>query len=801
MRAGAWLLGGLLLTGSAGAATHPLGWGLNGDKQASPVPTNVMDDATAIAAGYYHSLAIKNERVWTWGSSAGGLTNVPLAAQSGVAAIAAGDGYSLALRTNGAVIGWGSGSAATNVPVTLTGGVSKIVAGEAHGLALLNGGVVAWGSNTYGQCNVPDSLTNDVDDVAAGGYFSVALKAGAVEVFGIPASNALSYSINDVPPEAGSDVTAIAAGKWHALALRDGGVIAWGTPHYDATNVPAEATSGVAAIAAGDCFSVALKTNGTLVAWGDDFSGQTAIPNFASNGVTAIAAGKGHVLAICAAMPPRFLAAATPDAFRDYAYTNGYVRWAGDPAVTYHKHGSWPAWLTLDANTGDLGGTPPALGTYAFAVVASNAFGRTTNDTFRVVVLEKPAGPPIFITTNLPGGTIFAPYDQTIAISNGGSLSIINGSLPAGLTMATNGWVSGTPTTIESPQFLVRATNTAGASTQLFQIAISAPTAAPVFVTQFISNGILGTPYSFQIQTENYPTNFGVVSGALPAGLGITAAGMITGTPTVAGTASFSLFASNLVGGAETNYSLHINGPPVFITESPLPGGVLGTPYSVQIEAEEVSYFQMFGNSPTGLTLSASGLLSGTPTAVGTYVFLVQANNDFGASQREYTLAVGSVPVFVTPSTLPSGTSGVAYVALQIEATGATAFSLEGGALPAGMDFSAAGWLDGTPLAAGPFAFTVRATNASGYAEREFNLTVFGVDFDEPFFTARPVYTNGNLVLSWTNPNASGAVSIWRSTNITAASPPWIDLGEVTTSPWTNVAPPMPAYFQLRLAP
>jgi alpha-tubulin suppressor-like RCC1 family protein len=69
-RLGAWMLGGLLLIGSAEAATHPLGWGLNGDKQASPVPTNVMDDATAIAAGYDHSLAIKDGRVWTWGSGA-----------------------------------------------------------------------------------------------------------------------------------------------------------------------------------------------------------------------------------------------------------------------------------------------------------------------------------------------------------------------------------------------------------------------------------------------------------------------------------------------------------------------------------------------------------------------------------------------------------------------------------------------------------------------------------------------------------------------------------------------------------
>ncbi|MGD9612774.1 MAG: putative Ig domain-containing protein [Kiritimatiellia bacterium] len=792
-----------MLTGSAGAATHPLGWGLNGDKQAAPVLTNVMDDATGIAAGYYHSLALKDGRAWTWGSSANGLTNVPLAAQSGVAAIAGGGSFSLALRTNGAVIGWGGGSAATNVPVSLTSGVAKISAGDAHGLAIQAGAVVAWGSNTYGQCDVPDSLTNAVTDIAAGGYFSVALKDGAVEVFGIPATNPLAWSIREVPPEASSGVTAIAAGKWHALALKDGGVIAWGVPHYDATNVPPAATSGVAAIAAGDCFSVALKTNGTLVAWGDDFSGQTIIPNYASNGVTAVAAGKGHVLAICAAMPPRFLSSVTPDAFRDYAYTNAYVVWAGDPAVTYHRGASWPSWLTLDANTGVLGGTPLALGTYSFAVVASNAFGRTTNSSFKVVVLEKPAGPPVFITTNLPGGTIFAPYDQTIAISNGGTLNIINGSLPAGLTMQTNGWISGTPTTIEAPQFLVRATNTAGASTQLFQIAISAPAAAPVFVSPNpLPSGVLGQPYSFQLETENYPTNFGVVSGALPAGLGVTAAGLITGTPTEAGTASFTLFASNLVGGAETNYSLHVNGPPEFITTSPLPDGVLGVAYNVQIEASDVNSFNLYaGELPAGLGLRTDGMVTGTPAVVGTSNFTVSAINDYGWATRDFALTIGAVPVFVTPSNLPAGTAGVAYVAVQIEATGATAYSLVGGGLPDGMNLSAAGLLDGTPQGAGPYLFTVRATNDSGYAERGFDLTVFSANTNLPFFTARPRYTNGVLYLGWTNPNAGGAVSIWRSTNLVGTNAAWSNLGTTATSPWSNAAPPMPSYYRLHLAP
>ena len=802
VRAGAWMLGGMLSIGSAAAATHPLGWGLNGDGQAAPVPTNVMDDAAAIAAGHYHSLAIKDGRVWTWGSSSNGLAAVPAAAQSGVAAIAAGGTFSLALKTNGAVIGWGRGMAATNVPATLTNGVAKIVAGEAHGLALKDGGIVAWGSNTYGQCDVPGTLSNDVDDIAAGGSFSVALKDGAVEVFGIAATNPLAWSIRAVPPEASNGVTAIAAGQWHALALKDGGVIAWGTPHFDATNVPPAATSGVAAIAAGDCFSLALKTDNTLVAWGDDFNGQTVIPNYASNGVTAIAAGKGHALAICAGMPPRFLGASTPNAFRDVAYTNGAVQWAGDPAVTYLQHGSWPSWLTLDPATGALGGTPPALGTYGFGVVASNVFGKTTNTSFQIVVFERPSGPPIFITTNLPGGTVGAPYDQTIVVSNAAGLSIFDGGLPAGLSMDTNGWITGTPTAVGSPQFVVRATNLIGWSNRTFQIAVGAPAAAPVFTTADpLPSGVLGTPYQYQVLADNYPTNFGVASGALPPGLGIMASGMVTGTPQVAGTAHFTLFASNLTGGATSNYTLLINGPPVFATTSPLPDGVAGVEYGFQIEATgATAYNVFFGGLHAGLGLRSDGMVTGTPTSVGTSNFTVRATNDYGWSNRTFALTVGAVPAFVTPSNLPIGTAGVAYVAVQIEATGATAYSLEDGALPGGMDLSAAGLLDGTPGSVGPFNFIVRATNASGYAERTFHLDIVGANTNPPFFTTRPLYTNGVLYLGWTNPNAGGAVTVWRSTNIVATNAAWSNLGAAATSPWSNAAPPMPSYYQLRLA-
>ena len=751
-RAYALALGGVLLAGPVRAATHPLGWGLNGDMQASPVPTNVMNDASGIAAGYFHSLAVKDGRAWAWGKNDYGQTNVPIAAQSGVSRVAGGGSFSLALKSDGSVSAWGAGIVATNVPASLSSGVAQIAAGESHALALKNGGVVAWGDNTYGQTNVPTSLTSGVAAVSAGGFYSMALKTnGEVQVFGIAETNQYEYGIRDVPASASSGVSAIAAGRWHALALKNGGVIAWGAcydgtnSYADATNVPPEATSGVTNVAAGDLFSIALKTNGTIVVWGaadTNFGfGQLPIPNYASNGVSQIAAGVGHCLVVCTAMPPRFIGAYTPSAFLDRPYSNGYVHATGDPAVRYYPYGSWPAWLMLDGMTGDLGGTPNALGITYFSVVASNAFGRTTN-AYSVNVLEPPKGPPIFITTNLPNGIVGAWYTNQIVVTNGGTFSIADGSLPAGLAMDTNGWIEGTPLEVQTLQVLVSVTNLAGSSNRFFTVTIDPPAGAPAFTTTNpLLSGVVGQPYLLQIEADNYPTNFGVASGALPAGLGITTAGMITGTPTVAGTANFELTAANMAGGATNGYSLHINGPPVFTTESPLPKGEVDLSYWQPIEATGDATFSLFsGTLPGGLSLAADGLVSGMPTDTGLYTFTVRATNAYGWSNRVFDLTIDASvvgpPVFTTTN-LPSGVLGAAY-SKQIVASGAPTFSLFSGTLPGGLSLAANGWLTGTPTNRGAFEFAVRATNDFGWSNRTYNLQIYG---PPEFSTASPLPT------------------------------------------------------------
>ena len=106
-----------------------------------------------------------------WGSNYYGETDVP--AGTDFTAIAAGSYHSLALKADGSLVGWGDNySGQTNVPAGTD--FTAIAAGEHHSLALkADGSLVGWGYNEYGQTDVPAGT--DFKAIAAGGYHSLAL--------------------------------------------------------------------------------------------------------------------------------------------------------------------------------------------------------------------------------------------------------------------------------------------------------------------------------------------------------------------------------------------------------------------------------------------------------------------------------------------------------------------------------------------------------------------------------------------------------------------------------------------------
>ena len=156
----------------------------------------------------------------------------------------------------------------------------------------------------------------------------------------------------------------------------------------------------------------------------------------------------------------------------------------------------------------------------------------------------------------LPAGTVGVAYSQAITASGGTgpyTFAVVSGVLPAGLTLTPAGLVSGTPTSPGTFNVTVRATDANGCFAEiLYAIVIVSAAGCPVidFTPATLPSGTVGVPYAqtFVGSGGTAPYTFGVTSGALPPGLVLTAAGVLSGTPTTAGPSTFTVRATDANG-------------------------------------------------------------------------------------------------------------------------------------------------------------------------------------------------------------------------------------------------------------
>jgi len=174
----------------------------------------------------------------------------------------------------------------------------------------------------------------------------------------------------------------------------------------------------------------------------------------------------------------------------------------------------------------------------------------------------------------------------------------------------------------------------------------------------------------------------------------------------------------------------------VTLYPSPLPQAVLSTPYSQSLSAFSLCFappltWVMTGSdTPPGLTLSSSGVLSGTPSAAGSYLFNIQITDSADNVTSVWaglTVSSTAPPVISTAASLPDAKAGTAY-SQTLAATGGKSpytWSVTSGSLPPGLTLSSAGALTGTGTLAGSYSFTVKVVDSVGAsATQAFSLTV-----------------------------------------------------------------------------
>lgn len=241
----------------------------------------------------------------------------------------------------------------------------------------------------------------------------------------------------------------------------------------------------------------------------------------------------------------------------------------------------------------------------------------------------------------------------------------------------------------------------------------------------------IGLVYHYEIGTHAgcIPHRVVISSGQLPPGLTLTQIGyqtaLVSGIATEAGTFKVWLAVKDCENrSAETLFTFDVWGRRFSVATDSVAPAALNSPYAATLTTAGIpsttTWAVTSGALPAGLTLSKEGVISGTPTAVGSSTFTVQATGvakDFTGTRidsHQYTLSVSALSASLSR---PVAEVGVPLHTAVVASGGQAPYTWSAGNAPAGLTLGSDGTLSGVPAKSGAYTFTAHLVDANGAAK------------------------------------------------------------------------------------
>jgi hypothetical protein len=420
--------------------------------------------------------------------------------------------------------------------------------------------------------------------------------------------------------------------------------------------------------------------------------------------------------------------------------------------------------------TGTLSGTPSASGQYQGFVTVTDQAGHSNQIFYDLFIYPAGTNPPLNFSfgpdlgqrtpgrfyqfLQATGGTPPYRYSLTPGANVVPGMRVQDGQplppwFPSDVTAAYIGVIA-TPGSYSTS---IRVTDNGG---NVFDRDVHFTVGGPGYAGPFsLALAAVNVPYAYTLTAVGGSGNYQWAdNGGLPPGLTVTPSGFISGTPTSPGLYNANFILTDLSTSEKEFFGVQIVVNAFAITTGGiLPQGTVGTAYNLQFTAPGCGSpctWSLFGGLPGNVSLSSSGLLSGTPSFSNNFRFTLQASGPGGTVQQNFSWPVSTSLPQPLSIQMDSEFSSIAYFdgnSAPLTVQGGTppySWAVTSGSLPPGFSLQSNGdtiasfyypgesILLGRALALGTYHFTLQVTDANNNAASQdftFNVSRIGVEY------------------------------------------------------------------------